>query len=58
MLLSFPIASLLPQEIKCIYEVRLGDAAPRGTEGQGKGHLLDNLDRSQCWLEFLVQGNE
>ena len=47
-----------PQEVKCIFDVQLGNNAPRGTSGQGKGHLLGCLKKEQCWLEFLVQGYE
>ncbi len=43
------------QEIKSIFEVRLGDNSPRGTSGQGRGHLTGNMQRGQCWLEYLVQ---
>ncbi|GAX80751.1 hypothetical protein CEUSTIGMA_g8186.t1 [Chlamydomonas eustigma] len=46
------------KEVKYIFEVRLGDNAPRGQSGQGKDHLLDHLQRSHCWLEYLVQGYE
>ncbi|KAG1677047.1 hypothetical protein FOA52_001217 [Chlamydomonas sp. UWO 241] len=41
--------------VKTISDVQLGDCAPRGTSGQGLGHLTSDLKREQCWLEFLVE---
>jgi site-specific DNA-cytosine methylase len=36
-----------------IIDVKLCDSAVRGTSGQSKGHLLNNLERDQCWIEYL-----
>jgi hypothetical protein len=38
--------------------MRLGDNAPRGTEGQSRNQLLTALKESQCWLEFSVRRTE
>ena len=54
-LLSLPPS---PQEVKHINEVCLGDCCPRGIKGQGRGHLLDHMQREDCWLMYHVLGYE
>ena len=41
------------ETIKEIIEARLCDSAVRGTNGQSKGHLLGNLARHECWIEYF-----
>eukprot|EP00955_Chlamydomonas_euryale_P059435 357392-Chlamydomonas_euryale.AAC.7 len=43
------------QRVLRIFDVQLGDCAPRGKKGQSLGHLTADLQRSQCWLEYLVE---